>query len=228
MPLKVVSSALDKEALAVLEQSDVQEEQAEQVLVDDYLPEGTPQTTAKSAPHTAYKPTKKAMDEQAERNQVGTAYHTVLPYRPLGATEADVTPLVERLVAEEKLEQRYADGVDAATVCAVVNDPTYKQIVASGKVYRELPFMLCAPYNKLVAGSNYTDEVMLQGVIDLLVVADNRAIVVDYKYTSHSDGVKKRYRAQLNSYRLAVEKIFGIADVDCYILSIADNKLVKM
>ena len=69
---------------------------------------------------------------------------------------------------------------------------------------------------------------MLQGVIDLLVVADNHAIVVDYKYTSHRDGVKKRYRAQLNSYRLAVEKIFGIADVDCYILSIADNKLVKM
>ena len=228
MPLKVVSSALDKEALAVLEQADVQEEQAEQVLVDDYLPEGTPQTTTKSAPHTAYKPTKKAMDEQAERNKVGTAYHKVLQYLPLDATEADVKALIERLVAEEKLEQRYADGVDAATVCAVVNDPTYKQIVASGKVYRELPFMLCAPYNKLVAGSNYTDEVMLQGVIDLLVVADNHAIVVDYKYTRHSDGVKKRYRAQLNSYRLAVEKIFGITDIDCYILSIADNKLVKM
>ena len=118
--------------------------------------------------------------------------------------------------------------MDVASVCAVVNSPEYKQIVTSGQVYRELPFMLFTPYDKLVEGSRYTDKVMLQGVIDLLVVEKNHAIVVDYKYTRNSEGLRERYRAQLNSYRLAVEKIFGITDVDCYILSIADNKLVKM
>lgn len=229
MPLKVVSSALDKEALALLEQSDVEEEQVEEVLVDDYLPEGTTKAAVKDASKKSpYKPTQKSMDEQAERNKVGTAYHKVLQYLPLDATEADVKALIERLVAEEKTEQRYADGVDVASVCAVVNKPEYKQIVTSGQAYRELPFMLFVPYDKLVEGSRYTDKVMLQGVIDLLVVEKNHAIVVDYKYTRNSEGLRERYRAQLNSYRLAVEEIFGITDVDCYILSIADNKLVKM
>ena len=54
------------------------------------------------------------------------------------------------------------------------------------------------------------------------------ATVVDYKYTKHSDTVKERYAAQMNSYVMAVKQIFGIGDVDCYILSIADGKLLKL
>ena len=113
-------------------------------------------------------------------------------------------------------------------VCRIVNDPSYLAICTKGKAYRELPFMLSAPYNALVPGSKFTDDVMLQGVIDLLVVDGTHATVVDYKYTKHSDTVKERYAAQLNSYVMAVKQIFGIDDVDCYILSIADGKLLKL
>lgn len=67
--------------------------------------------------------------------------------------------------------------------------------------------MLKAPYDEVAKQRAYTDEVMLQGVIDLLIVSQNRATVVDFKYTSHRSGIEQRYRAQMASYRLAVSRI---------------------
>ena len=229
MPLKVVSSALDKEAIAVAQQTD-EEEIVTEVLVDDYMPEEAqatkPGTTGKKSAQN--KIPQDILDKQTERNKIGSAYHKVLQYVPLSATERQICDVVDKLVSDETLDKKYAEEVSPDVVCRIVNDPSYLAICTHGKAYRELPFMLSAPYNALVPGSKFTDDVMLQGVIDLLVVDGTHATVVDYKYTKHSDTVKERYAAQLNSYAMAVKQIFGIDDVDCYILSIADGKLLKL
>ncbi len=229
MPLKVVSSALDKEALAVAQQAD-EEEIVTEVLVDDYMPEEeqATKTSVTGKKNAQNKIPQDILDKQTERNKVGSAYHKVLQYVPLSATERQICDVFDKLVSDETLDKKYADEVSPEVVCRIVNDPSYLAICTQGKAYRELPFMLSAPYNALVPGSKFTDDVMLQGVIDLLVVDGTHATVVDYKYTKHSDTVKERYAAQLNSYVMAVKQIFGIDDVDCYILSIADGKLLKL
>ena len=69
---------------------------------------------------------------------------------------------------------------------------------------------------------------MLQGVIDLLIRLPNKAIVVDYKYTTKNEQqIVDSYKMQLNSYRLAVQSI-GIENVDCYVYSIENGKLIKI
>jgi len=163
-----------------------------------------------------------------DRNYVGTAYHKVYQYSECNFTKEQIKQTIELLVADGKIEQRFADKLDVSLIYETLNNPQLVKIMSQGTVYHEIPFMLYAPYNEVAKDKKYADEVILQGVIDLLVIGKDKATVVDFKYTSHSDRVKGNYTAQLNSYRTAVQKICGINNVDCYVLSIADNKLIKM
>ena len=163
-----------------------------------------------------------------DANFVGTAYHKLYQYVPYGANVEQIQQTVAELVASGKIEQRFAEKIDVQLVCDTLHNPALTALLAEGKVYHEIPFMLNVPYSEVAKDKRFDDEVMLQGVIDLLVIKQDCAVVIDFKYTSRSDLVEERYTMQLNSYRLAVERITGISNVETYVLSIADNKLIKM
>lgn len=165
---------------------------------------------------------------QDDKNKVGTAYHAVYQFVDYNANTQGITNTIQRLVAEGKIDEQYARQLDVDLIFNTLHNPQLKAILSGGKAYHEIPFMLYAPYDQLAKDKRFSDKVMLQGVIDLLVIGDNKATVVDFKYTSHSDKVAERYPYQLNSYKLAVKHICGIDCVDAYVLSIADNKLIKM
>ena len=163
-----------------------------------------------------------------DRNFVGTAYHKVYQYVDYTASVQQIRKLIDSLVCDGKIEQRFADKLDVELIYSTLHNPKLVELLAGGKVYHEIPFMLYVPYNQVAKDKRFSDKVMLQGVIDLLVVKGNKATVIDFKYTARSDRVEQNYTAQLNSYRLAVQRICGIDDVSCYVLSIADNKLIPM
>lgn len=163
-----------------------------------------------------------------DRNFIGTAYHKVYQYVDYKADEEQIRSTIEALVADEKIERSFADELDVSLIYRTLNNPQLVEVIERGKVYHEMPFMLYAPYSKLAKDKRYNDDVMLQGVIDLLVIEKDKVTVIDFKYVSRSDLVEQRYTAQLNSYRLAVQRICGIDDVRCFVLSIADNKLIPM
>lgn len=168
-----------------------------------------------------------ALNDNNDRNYVGAAYHKVYQFVNYKADREEIVKTIDNLVANGIIEHRFADKLDVNLIYDTLNNPKLTELLKTGNVYHELPFMLYVPYNEAAKDERYSDKVILQGVIDLLVVDGDRATVIDFKYTSHSDNVKENYSAQLNSYRLAVERICGITDVSCYVLSIADNKLIK-
>lgn len=192
MPLKIVSSALDRDYIDMSEGNEF------------------------------------VLEENNDRNFVGTAYHKVYQYVDYNADKEEIAQTVDSLVKEGKIDQQYARQLDVDLIYATLNNPDLRKLLSQGKVYHEMSFMLSAPYDTVAKDARFSDEVMLQGVIDLLVLSENHATVVDFKYTTHSNLVKKSYSAQLASYRLAVQKICKIAHVDCFVLSIADNKLISM
>ena len=167
------------------------------------------------------------LNEDNDRNFVGTAYHKVYQYVDYKADVDGIKATVGNLVAGGIIEKRFADKLDVTLIYDTLHNAELVSLL-DGEVYHELPFMLYVPYNEVSRNKRYTDQVMLQGVIDLLVIKDDKATVIDFKYTSRSaEQVREKYSAQLNSYKLAVERICGIKDVTCYVLSIADNKLIK-
>lgn len=165
---------------------------------------------------------------QDDKNKVGTAYHTIYQFVDYNADIQQIQSTITQLVEQGKMDAQYASQLDVELIFQTLQNPTLKQILHSGKVYHEIPFMLYAPYDQLAKDKRFSDDVMLQGVIDLLVIGEGKATVVDFKYTSHSDKVAERYPYQIASYKLAVKDICGIDNVDAYVLSIADNKLIKM
>ena len=162
-----------------------------------------------------------------DRNFIGTAYHKVYQYVSYTADIEEIRQLIDSLVCDGKIEQKFADKLDVKLIYNTLRNPDLQQLIKSGKVYHEIPFMLYVPYDQVAKDKRFSDEVMLQGVIDLLVIEKDKATVIDFKYTSRSDLVEQNYTAQLNSYKLAVQRICGIENVSAYVLSIEDNKLIK-
>ena len=163
-----------------------------------------------------------------DRNFIGTAYHKLYQYVAFDANVDQIRQTLDELVADGKIERKFAEQLDLNLVYDTLHNPELRAMLNGGKVYHEIPFMLYAPYSELAKDKRFDDEVMLQGVIDLLVIKENCAVVIDFKYTTRSDLVEERYKMQLNSYKLAVERVMGIKKVETYVLSIADNKLIKM
>ena len=176
------------------------------------------------------RPEQTLVTDDGNRNEVGTAYHKVYQYVDYGADVERIRECVAALVNDGKIEQNIAERLDAELIFDTLRNPELQALLGGGKVYHEVPFMLSVSYGELYpeTGDACCDKVMLQGVIDLLVLGENKATVVDFKYTNRSDLIPRRYSAQLNSYRMAVERICGVENIDCYVLSVADNKLIKM
>ncbi|MCH5156609.1 MAG: UvrD-helicase domain-containing protein [Clostridiales bacterium] len=163
-----------------------------------------------------------------ERNFIGTAYHKVYQYVDYNADESEIRALIDSLVRDGKIERKFADNLDVKLIHSTLNNPDLRRLLCGGKVYHEVPFMLYVPYNQVAKDQRFSDDVILQGVIDLLVINKDKATVIDFKYTSRSDKVQDNYTAQLNSYKLAVQRICGINDVSAFVMSIEDNKLISM
>ncbi|MBQ8873335.1 MAG: PD-(D/E)XK nuclease family protein, partial [Clostridia bacterium] len=163
-----------------------------------------------------------------DRNLVGTAYHVLLQYADYNSSREQLAKTIENLVMMDKIQPEIAAKLSVDIAYNAIHNQLLQDIISKGTVYHEIPFMLTAPYNQLCKDQRFVDKVMLQGVIDLLVVDGSKAYIVDYKYTSHSDKIAQNYTYQLRSYKMAVEQICGITDIECYVLSIADGKVIKM
>ena len=85
-----------------------------------------------------------------------------------------------------------------------------------GIIHRELPFFTRISASKVkedISKESYSEEVRLQGVIDLFFELDGEIILVDYKTDYVEDNIEeemnKRYKIQLDYYSDAIKKITG-------------------
>ena len=162
----------------------------------------------------------------SESAEVGTVYHTVMQNIDFAITsKEEVEKALSKMLLDEIITEEDTQTVDAQTVLGVLNLPIIKE-VCSMQVLREQQFLLRAPACDLKEGE-IEDEVLLQGVIDLLALGDE-PIIVDYKYSGASAEVlRKRYQKQLDLYGYAVKKILGKEKVRKYLISLKTGDIVE-
>lgn len=105
--------------------------------------------------------------------------------------------LLERLLADRELSWIFRPQADA---------------------YAELPFLL------------RRDQEIISGVIDRVVIRDGRGYVVDYKAIAVRDTAAMQpwidhYRPQVRAYCEAVKEMFGLKDVEGYLLFLDSGRL---
>lgn len=165
-------------------------------------------------------------DPKDSAAQVGTAYHKVYENVKTDYSVEQIKNTLNNLTKCGKIDYDAAELVDPQLIYNGLNNIRLLPLL-QGEVYHEVPFMLSTAFDQVAEGSTIDSPVILQGIIDMLVIHDEGATVIDFKYTNRSDLIVKNYSPQIKSYMLAAKQILKVDKVDGYVLSIKDNKLVK-
>ena len=131
----------------------------------------------------------------------GIAYHKAMQLIDFDLPDAKAVELF--LIT--KMTPHEMELIDVNKIfSAIVN---IRPLLVGARVYREQQFLMLENYNSLVTNSKLNDEILVQGVIDLIIVKNNEIYLLDYK-TSGSHNVEKtaqNYIMQLNCYEKAIE-----------------------
>ncbi|MBQ3494242.1 MAG: UvrD-helicase domain-containing protein [Clostridia bacterium] len=176
-----------------------------------------------------YAPEKLTLNEHtpvAQKPDIGTLYHKILENCEFDYGYEQIKNVAKKLSLENSSQQ---DLISALDIKLIYNNiQTLKTLCEGRSVFKEQKFMMRVPYSSLQK-SEICDNVLVQGVCDLIAIKDNDIILVDYKYSSSSEQtLKQRYEKQLALYKTALSLYKENANIKCYILSIKQNKLIEM
>ena len=133
------------------------------------------------------------------------ATRSMIPSLSASRSVADPVATVERCLApDERIDvsdPRMLGTRAVAVYASLRDDPSLRALLSSGQVLYEVPFCYRPPGDL---------GPMLRGVIDCLILGENRAVVVEFKTGSP----RPEHQAQTELYRLAVAAIVGDLPVD--------------
>lgn len=144
---------------------------------------------------------------KGKANERGTAYHKFLENLDFNAKSAD-NELIRQL-SQGVLLSEQAKLLDKNTLQKIVNSGIFARLDGY-KIYREQPFV--AGFSAKEVGYEKAEgEILVQGIIDLLAVKGDEAIILDYKATGKSrEEMLGKYKTQLEIYKKAVEKVMKL------------------
>ncbi|OZU87954.1 helicase-exonuclease AddAB subunit AddA [Virgibacillus indicus] len=150
----------------------------------------------------------------------GTAMHTVMQHLPMikPLSGAEIEEHLEALAEKEIISREEAEIIDLDSIERFINTDIAQYMMGVPSLHREVPFSLSLPASEVYATwTSETDEkVLIQGVIDCIIPAEDGWIILDYKTDAIpeevTDQVKeklmKRYKTQMELYRYAIEHIW--------------------
>lgn len=132
----------------------------------------------------------------------GTIAHKILELYDFGG---EFYGQIKSMQEKGYLSAEQIAKVDVERLRKVIESDALKDL--KGKtLFREQDFIVNIAAKK-VFDTDSDEEVLLQGIIDLLVVSENGAEIIDYKYsTLGAESLRQKYSAQLNLYAYAVER----------------------
>lgn len=123
--------------------------------------------------------------------------------------DPDFTGQITAAVKNGLLDETAIKSVDLSRIERAAKCETLRNL-SGYTLYREQPFTVNVPAN-MIFDADSTENVLLQGVIDLLAIKDGKAVIADYKYSEKDSGrLKERYKKQLELYAYAAEKLLGV------------------
>lgn len=158
---------------------------------------------------------------------VGDAYHHALEkYDYL-----DTSDFMAQL--EKKLPEAEYKLVNPKRFQAFLQSPLaarFRKAQAADTLYREQHFMKQVPNDYLFPGSDTSEPVILQGIIDAFFIEDGEIVLVDYKsdHVREAETLIGRYQKQLKLYAEALEKITGLRVKEKLIYSIILERTIPV
>ena len=192
---------------------------------DQEITEGTKQNYA----HRYRKPT--FIQDDLTGTRLGSVLHTVMQYLHFENCQdlASVQEEIRRIATEGHLSEEQANCVDAEMIYRFFATEPGKMLRAGTTCVREFKFSIledAARYLPQAEG----EQVLLQGVVDCAIISDSGITIIDFKSDHVPDGQLEMsvagYRAQVNAYAGALEKIFNLPIQNVYLYYFVCGQLV--
>lgn len=156
----------------------------------------------------------------------GVIAHKFLEYYDF-INKPKVIDFANQLKEQNLMTEKDLESIDLSKLQAVIDGGAFDKVLGK-EIYREKSFILNIPANMLFDTSS-TAKVVIQGVIDLLIVDNDSAQIVDYKYSAlPKDKLKERYSKQLDIYAYAVEKALNIKVKGKYLISLLTGETIEI
>lgn len=144
-------------------------------------------------------------DESTDTER-GTIAHKILELFDFENDEG-VFEQSQRMIERGQISEEDAKKVNLDRIESAITLSGLKNIKGK-KLFREKRFLVEISGKEIFPNLTTDTPLVLQGIIDLLVLDGDTAMVIDYKYSNHSKEVlKARYQKQLQLYAGAVEKV---------------------
>ena len=100
----------------------------------------------------------------------------------------------------------------------------------AGLLFREQPFVMGCPADRVGEGLPKEETVMIQGIIDAFFIEDRKIVLVDYKTdrVKTADELKMRYSTQLELYAEALGNAYGVPVKEKIIYSTALGEEIRL
>lgn len=150
----------------------------------------------------------------------GTAYHAFLQHVRFGVP---VREELARMREEGLLSEEQLALLDEEKLGRILSLPSLREAAACGRVLREQTFLLSLTARE--AGLAETDDtIVFQGAVDLLAETKEGWLLLDHKFSSHSEErLRRDYAPQIALYKKAVAKAMRVSEesIRARILNIA-------
>ena len=171
----------------------------------------------------------------------GTLIHLCMQKLDIAKKEyilEDVKKLVDELQIKKIISQKEAEAININKVYQFTKTALWNEIVQAKEVQREKPFYISIPANEIYKVSdelqeNLTEEVIVQGIIDLYYINNNNELILvdfktDYVPNNEEQFLVDKYKSQLELYKKALESAMGRKVDKVYIYSTFLNKEINM
>lgn len=169
-------------------------------------------------------------EERVSDSMRGSAFHKVMELFDF----TKVTDLVnkDKNAASELFQSQIADmrrdGRLSEDYYAVVSAPKIIQFLMTdtayrmgeaaraGRLYKEQPFVMGLPADRLSREFPHEETVLIQGIIDVFFEENGKYVLLDYKTDAvqTAEELVKRYHVQLDYYAEALEQASGFRDTE--------------
>lgn len=167
----------------------------------------------------------------------GTIIHKVLELLDFSKehTMKSLNEDIKEWIASGKLKKEYDKVIYRKEILSLTRSDLGKRMKAAAKnsrLYKERQFVTGILFSDMDKKAKTDDYVVVQGIIDVYFEESDGMVLVDYKTDWIKEGEEelliKRYHAQMESYKQALEKITGKKVKEIYIYSVTLQKTISV
>ncbi|MBD5486346.1 MAG: UvrD-helicase domain-containing protein [Lachnospiraceae bacterium] len=169
-------------------------------------------------------------EEHVSGSARGSAFHKVMELfdftrltkevnKDKKAAEALLRAQLEEMRGGGRLSEEYYKVISVPKIVSFLTSGSAARMgvaARSGRLYKEQPFVMGLPANRLNGDFPQKETVLIQGIIDVFFEEDGKYVLLDYKTDAveTAEQLAKRYHVQLDYYAEALEQSSGYRDTE--------------